>query len=68
LVLANKLTTNAIHFSNSKNTQLSYHEIYFNISKTRQFIKRIKPGESVRFLGVWLDTQLSFTDYHNIIT
>ena len=32
------------------------------------YIKRIKPGEAVRFLGIGLDTQLSFTDYHNIIT
>ena len=58
----------AILSSKSKNAQVSCPEIYFNISSTRQIIKRIKPGESVRFLEEWLDTQLSLTDYHNIIT
>ena len=58
----------AILSSKSKNAQLSFNEIYFYIFNKRHIIKRIKPGESVRFFEEWLDAQLSFTDYHNIIT
>ena len=70
--IANKLTlnfdkTSAILFSNSKNAQLSCPDVYFKFGSSKTKIERIKETESVRFLGVWLDTKLAFNDYHKKI-
>ena len=69
---ANKLSlnfdkSNAILFSNSKNAQLSCPDVYFKFGTSKLKIERIKETESVRFLGVWLDTKLDFNDYFKII-
>ena len=72
---ANKLTLNfdktkAILFSNAKNAQIHCPDVYFESScssNNKQIIERIPEKESVRFLGVWLDPQLNFNNYHTRI-
>ena len=66
--MSNKLTinfeqTNAISLSNSLNAQNDCHDIFFKLGETTRKIERIKETDSVRFLGIWLDTKLNFNDY-----
>ena len=66
--MSNKLTinfekTNAILFSNSLNAQNDCPDVFFKLGETTRKIERIKETDSVRFLGIWLDTKLNFNDY-----
>ena len=38
-------------------------DIFFKLGETTRKIVRIKETDSVRFLGIWLDTKLNFNDY-----
>ena len=49
----------AIVFSNSLNSQNDF----FKLGENTRKIERIKETDSVRFLGIWLDTKLNFNDY-----
>ena len=55
----------------SKSKQDSCPNLFFRIERNGQFqdlkINRIREGESVRLLGIWLDTDLSFKDFHSKI-
>ena len=59
-----EIKTRAILFSSSKNAQLRCPDVYFKFGTK---FDRIKETESVRFLGVWLDTKFDFNDYHTKI-
>ena len=68
--MSNKLTinfekTNAILFSNSLNAQNDCPDVFFKLGESTRKIERIKETDSVRFLGIWLDTRsrLNFNDY-----
>jgi len=53
----------AIVFSNSLNAQNDCPDVFFKLGESAQIIERIKETDSVRFLGIWLDTKLNFNDY-----
>jgi len=55
--------TNAIKFSNSLNAQNDCPDVFFKLGETTWKIELIKETDSVRFLGIWLDTKLNFNDY-----
>ena len=66
--MSNKLTinfekTNAILFKNSLNAQNDCPDVFFKLGESTRRIRRIKDTDSVRFLGIWLDTILNFNDY-----
>jgi len=68
LYMSNQLTvnfekTNAILFIDSLNAQNDCPDIFFKLGETTRKIERIKETESVRFLGIWLDTKLNSNDY-----
>ena len=41
--------------------------VFFKLGETTRKIERIKEMDSVRYLGIWLDTKLNFNDYFNKI-
>ena len=66
--MSNQLTinfekTNAILFSNFLNAQNDCPDVFFKLGETTRKIERIKETDSVRFLGMWLETKLNFHDY-----
>ena len=66
--MSNKITinfekTNAILLSNSLNAQNDCPDVFFKLGESTRKIERIKETDSVRFLGIWLDTKLNFNDY-----
>ena len=69
--MSNQLTinfekTNAILFIDSLNAQNDCPDIFFKLDETTRKIERIKETESVRFLGIWLDTKLNYNDYFSL--
>ena len=69
--MSNKLTvnfekTNAILFSNSLNAQNDGPDVFFKQGEITRKIEYIEETDSVRFLGIWLDTKLNFNDIQAI--
>ena len=38
-------------------------DVFFKLGESTLKIERIKETDSVRFLGIWLNTKLNFNDY-----
>ena len=38
-------------------------DVFFKLGESTRKIERIKETDSVRFLGIWLETKLNFNDY-----
>ena len=66
--MSNKLTinfekTNAILFLKSPYAQNDCPDVFFKLGESTRRIRRIKDTDSVRFLGIWLDTILNLNEY-----
>ena len=66
--MSNKLTinfekTNAILFLNSLNAQNDCPDVFFKLGEFTRRIRCTKDTDSVRFLGIWLDTILNLNEY-----
>ena len=59
--MSSKLTTN--YDITNLNAQNYCPYFFFKLGETTRKIERIKGTDSVRFLGIWLDTKLNFKDY-----
>ena len=77
--ISNKLTLNydkcnVMLFSNNKTLFEALPDIYFDMNNDNEFdhdklhvIKKVKRDQSVRFLGFWIDSDLSFEEHFRMI-